>query len=470
MFVERLARTRPTKHSVNFYSHGEKENGIRRRNLAAYLTARLENNSRVLLVGEAPGYRGTRRTGVPFSSERIVLTHPFFTSRKAFSIENTEHPLAESSASIVWNTMDVLRFYPLIWAAFPFHPHQPGNEESNRAPTAEELLGGQTFLMSLMEMFDIVTVVAVGRAAEKTLGALNIPAITIRHPSHGGANRFRNGLTKFMKLHGRMPRERGVSGAGLGGGYTQDMVPDRMADAPSVATGVRLEPVVRFFRDQSLRDFQECIRKIYALSDDRLFSLTDLLFNQERFTMRALKGIRKGDTGKLRKNLLIAFSWTLAVCNRLHIDAEEILWRRFPALCSYCGEAPCACRAHKPAERVRVTRKASLRPERLSDFQKMFRSIYPPDLRTLADAGIHLAEETGEVGEVVHWYLGEHQHAQFEQLQDEIADWISCMFGVANSSATDAAAELEALYHVNCHDCHQVPCGCTWTTVRKFHS
>jgi len=198
-FVERLARTKPTKHSVNHYSYEKKENGMRRRNLAAYLTALLESKPPVLLVGEAPGYRGTRRTGVPFSSEKIVLSHPFFTSRKAFSIEHTSNPMAESSASIVWKTMDELRFYPLIWASFPFHPHKPGNEESNRTPTKEEMIMGQTFLKSLIEIFSITTVIAIGRAAEKTLGTLDIPAIQIRHPSHGGANLFRNGLAEFLR-------------------------------------------------------------------------------------------------------------------------------------------------------------------------------------------------------------------------------------------------------------------------------
>ncbi len=97
--------------------------------------------------------------------------------------------------------MDELQFYPLIWASFPFHPHQPGNEESNRAPTKEEMRTGQIFLTALMEIFAITTVVAVGRAAEKTLGTLNIPATRIRHPSHGGAHLFRSGLAEFVKKY-----------------------------------------------------------------------------------------------------------------------------------------------------------------------------------------------------------------------------------------------------------------------------
>jgi uracil-DNA glycosylase len=198
-FVEALARTPATPHSVNHYSYEREGNDIRRKNLLAYLTALYDLKPSVLLVGEAPGYRGTRRTGVPFSSERILMTHPFFTSRKIFSIESVDTPLAESSASIVWKTMDELQFYPLIWASFPFHPHKPGDENSNRAPTTEEIALGQPFLRLLMDIFAIRDVVAVGRAAEKVFSLLSIDATPVRHPSHGGATLFREGLGRFVR-------------------------------------------------------------------------------------------------------------------------------------------------------------------------------------------------------------------------------------------------------------------------------
>lgn len=228
--------------------------------------------------------------------------------------------------------------------------------------------------------------------------------------------------------------------------------------------------IVRFASTQTLAQFQQCIRDIYSLPDDRQYSLADLLVNQERFSMRALKGIRKGDVKKLTENLLIAFSWALGVCNRLHIDAEEIVWRRFPMLCSYCGQKPCACKAQKQTTRAKRVRQVSLRPDRLADFQEMFRKIYPPAGRSLADAGVHLAEETGEVGEAAHWYLGEHKQAQFKQLENELADWISCMFGVANSAGIAVASALAAMYTENCHVCHEAPCICSFSTVGRFRS
>lgn len=201
-FVNSLARTRATPNSVNPWDYSKAENEVRRNNLRTYLSIIMERKPSVLLVGEAPGYRGTRRTGVPFSSEKIVLAHPFFTTRSEFKIENTASPVAEASASIVWRTMDELRFFPLIWASFPFHPHEPGNDLTNRAPTKEELLLGRSSLRSLIELFEIKTVLAVGRAAERTLLEMGIPiAAQVRHPSHGGATHFKEGLRSFIQTH-----------------------------------------------------------------------------------------------------------------------------------------------------------------------------------------------------------------------------------------------------------------------------
>src|SRR5690348_12818100 len=98
--------------------------------------------------------------------------------------------------------------------------------------------------------------------------------------------------------------------------------------------------MVKFFHYHSLRDFQFFNKDVYSLPDDRMFSLPDLLSNQERFTMRAIKGIRKNNKRRLSTNLLVAFSFGMAVCNRLHIDIEDKIWYRFPGVCSYCGKKP----------------------------------------------------------------------------------------------------------------------------------
>lgn len=228
--------------------------------------------------------------------------------------------------------------------------------------------------------------------------------------------------------------------------------------------------MAKFSPKESLLKFQRFINEIFGLPDDRLFSISDLLSNQERFTMRALKGIRKGDKKKLKKNLLIAFSWLMAIANRFHIDVENAVWLRFPLVCSYCGKSPCICKKTHPLKRIKIIRKKSLKPKSLADFQKMFSLIYPPSSRILSDAGVHLAEEMGELNEVVHHFLGEHKNRQFEEIKNEIADYISCIFGVANSAKIDMAKEFVKMYYRNCHVCHKVPCICNFSFVAKFSS
>ncbi len=226
----------------------------------------------------------------------------------------------------------------------------------------------------------------------------------------------------------------------------------------------------KFKKTDTLTDFQKFIANVYAVPDDRIYSIWDLLTQQQRFAMRALKGIRKGNQKKLVLNLLISFSWLMAIVNRLHIDVEKEVWKRFPALCSYCGKESCVCKKTKPITRARLKINNSFKPGNLAEYQKMFEKIYSRNGRTLADAGVHLAEEMGEVSEAVHNYLGQHQQKQFDNIGPEIADFVSCLFGVANSAKIDVALELSKMFQNNCHVCHGAPCVCKFSEVTQIQT
>jgi NTP pyrophosphatase (non-canonical NTP hydrolase) len=225
-----------------------------------------------------------------------------------------------------------------------------------------------------------------------------------------------------------------------------------------------------FSANQSIAEFQKLIEDIYALPDDRMFSIYDILANVERFGMRSLKGIRKNNSQKTTKNLLISFSWICTLANRLHVNLEAAVWNRFPLVCSYCGKSPCVCKKEKIIKRVELVRRSTNIPKTMVEFQKMFAAIYPNHKRTLADSGIHLAEETGEVSESINFFLGKHKSKQFEKITEELADWVSCMFGVANSAKIDVSKELVKMFNNNCHVCHQAPCVCKFEFVYKFRS
>jgi uracil-DNA glycosylase len=167
-FVEELAAAE-IGDTFNFYRDGPRAALLRRR-LAAYLDAR--ESATLLLVGEAPGYRGARVSGVPFTSERQL----------------TGAGPAEATATIVRAVLAELDLEAetLCWNAVPTHP---GSETTNRRPTRAEIDAGIRFVQRLAEGRRVL---ALGRVASAATGAPYV-----RHPSHGGAGEFRAGLLRF---------------------------------------------------------------------------------------------------------------------------------------------------------------------------------------------------------------------------------------------------------------------------------
>ena len=178
-FVARLAAARIGS-TFNFYREGAGA-PLRRERLADYLGAR--RRARLLLVGEAAGYRGARVSGLPFTSERQL----------------TGAGPAEASATAVHRVLAELGLEEdvLLWNLVPTHPHRPGRPRSNRPPTRAEIAAARPFLADLAGGRDVV---AVGRLAQRELGAAYI-----RHPAHGGGAAFRSGLLQSA-LGGRAVR------------------------------------------------------------------------------------------------------------------------------------------------------------------------------------------------------------------------------------------------------------------------
>jgi hypothetical protein len=167
-FVEELAAAEIGA-TFNFYREGPRARLLRRR-LVDYLAA--HRDARFLLVGEAPGYRGARISGLPFTSERQL----------------TGAGPGEATATIVRAALEELGLeeVTLCWNVVPTHP---GTESANRPPSRAEIEAGRRFLERLARGRRVI---AVGRVAQAATGAPNV-----RQPSHGGAQPFREGLLRF---------------------------------------------------------------------------------------------------------------------------------------------------------------------------------------------------------------------------------------------------------------------------------
>jgi len=75
------------------------------------------------LRARAPGYKGCRFSGVPFTSEAQLSSGllPFKGDRSSCM----NQPWSENTATIFWRVM--MRYHPdfIAWNCFPFHPHEP---------------------------------------------------------------------------------------------------------------------------------------------------------------------------------------------------------------------------------------------------------------------------------------------------------------------------------------------------------
>lgn len=165
-------------------------------NLKVYFSYLLENNHNILIVGEAPGYLGCKLTGIPFTSGSIIKQSSNNIFKKITNKIFLEKIISENTATIIWDFFKEKNTVPILWNSFPFHPHKKGNEKSNRRPTRLEVDEGKKYLRLIFNLFNPKIIGSLGRVGESILKDTfpEKEIIYIRHPSHGGKNKFINGM------------------------------------------------------------------------------------------------------------------------------------------------------------------------------------------------------------------------------------------------------------------------------------
>jgi hypothetical protein len=217
----RLLKQSPPGAVFNPWWEADKQNdvgrnapAIRRKQLAAYLRNRI-GKVKLVLIGEALGYRGGHFSGIPMTSERILLgkkenagikpEHVFstFKARRTSKREQCPDGFSEPTATIVWGTLLGLGLKPeefVLWNAFPWHSFNPRRGLlSNRMPNRSELSAGLSVLKAFLDLFPCEEIVALGNVAASQLKELNVESHRVRHPASGGARLFRKGIGTLVK-------------------------------------------------------------------------------------------------------------------------------------------------------------------------------------------------------------------------------------------------------------------------------
>lgn len=200
-FLKKLENYPNTNNVENQY-----KNEICLNNLKIYLTKMIANNPKILIIGEAPGYKECAQTGIPFTDERNMLenNNTIFGLNKGYKVHNEKNLYKERTSKIVFDTIKGKENRILMWNIFPFHPYNAEKIEGNRTPNNNEIEEGFEFTINLLNIFKNIkkeNIYAIGRKAQNVLekNAIILPQKYIRHPSNGGANEFRKNMINILE-------------------------------------------------------------------------------------------------------------------------------------------------------------------------------------------------------------------------------------------------------------------------------
>jgi hypothetical protein len=175
---------------------------IRRSNLRALMRS-AEGTISSIWFGRDLGYRGGRRTGLALTDERHLGTFSARYGGIAVSQATNGPPMAERTATVVWNAIGRLPAPPFLWNVFPFHPHDRADHTSNRCHTAAERRHCAPLIEALLDWLRPSTIVAIGNDARKALSELGYNCRNVRHPSYGGQADFLRGIDQIYGLDPR---------------------------------------------------------------------------------------------------------------------------------------------------------------------------------------------------------------------------------------------------------------------------
>ncbi len=166
------------------------------------LVSHLDCDSKLILVGEAPGYNGCRYSGIAFTCEHLLLEGSVPRVAITDRITIGGRIRKEHSANTVWPTLHRLgvAHNTIMWNALQLHPFRKGLTQTNRTPTHDELMLGMEALGLLIDRYPDAVLVAVGQKAASSLKRMGVQRFEhVRHPAYGGIPYFVDGLAAIVE-------------------------------------------------------------------------------------------------------------------------------------------------------------------------------------------------------------------------------------------------------------------------------
>ncbi len=93
-----------------------------------------------------------------------------------------------------------------------------------------------------------------------------------------------------------------------------------------------------------VKEFQGLIRDLYYERDSARGVEKNMLWLVEEIGELS-QAMRKGDMDAMGEEMADIVAWVMSLANVYDFDMEELLAKKYPGHCSYCGSNPCSCEA-----------------------------------------------------------------------------------------------------------------------------
>lgn len=181
---------------------------LRARVLAEILYRATQSEVDAIWIGRDLGYRGGRRTGLALTDDVHLNAHSARWGLSGCRATKGEK-MAERTAAVIWGELKKLTQPIFLWNVFPFHPHDEGDQFTNRAHTKNERALGEDILADLIKLLRPKRLIAIGNDAGLVARRHEAFANTvqIRHPSYGGKREFVAQTRELYCLSPTTPRQ-----------------------------------------------------------------------------------------------------------------------------------------------------------------------------------------------------------------------------------------------------------------------
>lgn len=192
---------------INLNYDGDNADLIRQHNLIQYIE-QLSKPIKIMFIGIAPGYNGCRFSGVPFTSERILLgmKKSNFFLHQNYSQSSKEHPYTEVSATKIWTSFS--RYIPqnelkhiFMWNIVPFHPYKQNKPLTNRDPEKQELEQYEKITLDIIDILQPEKICCFGNIPQDRLINSYNNITYAKHPSRASYETLKLVYDELLRSH-----------------------------------------------------------------------------------------------------------------------------------------------------------------------------------------------------------------------------------------------------------------------------